>query len=120
MEDVEFCIKEKQDKIDRLKKLIKGKKDLVAARTKYRDNLKKENAEKKKDKLPVYKSNVNQMENRVSDKHVQNQMIRKEHQKLLEKLKETACIDIKQLIDYIFPIKEIVLKPDHFQVSSSF
>lgn len=117
LEDVEFYIKEKQDKIDRLRKLIKGKKEVVAARTKYRDNLKRENAEKKKDKLPVYQSNVNQMEYRVTDKHVQNQNIRKDHMKLLEKLKETACRDIKQLIDYIFPINEIVLKPDHFQVS---
>lgn len=118
LEDVTFCIKEKQDKIDRLKKLIKGKKEGVAARTKYRDSLKRENEEKKKDKLPVYQSNVNQMEYRVSDKHVQNQIIRKDYMKLLEELKETACKDIKQLIDYVFPINEIVLKPDHFQVSS--
>lgn len=117
LEDVEFCLKEKQEKIDRLKKLIKGKKDTVAARTKYRDNLKRENDEKRKDKLPVYQSNVNQMEYRVSDKRVQNQIIRKDHKKLLAEIKETVCRDIKQLTDYIFPIKEIVLKPDHFQVS---
>lgn len=117
LENLEICTREKIYEIYRLKTLIKKKKEVIAAKSRHREKLKKENEVGKGNKLPMYLSNVNQMANRVSDRRVRIEIKEEERTKILDELKETAKEEIQQLVKYIFPVKKIKLKNEHSQVS---
>lgn len=110
-ENLLFEIKRHREQVDLLQQLIAKKKTNLQTLTEQRNELAKANADKRKT-LPKYPIKVKELEDYVLDRIEKIGKLREHHQSLLDKLKDITRRGIRQLVEYIFPISEIVLKDE--------
>ncbi|XP_055849333.1 beclin 1-associated autophagy-related key regulator [Episyrphus balteatus] len=110
-ENMNFEIKRKKERITLLKQLIANKRVQINKKTEERNELKAANTEKNKH-LPKYPIKVKELEDYVLDRTEKINKLREKNNDLLEKLKKVSCVDIQKLVEYIFPISEVVLKDE--------
>ncbi|XP_055906508.1 beclin 1-associated autophagy-related key regulator [Eupeodes corollae] len=110
-ENMNFEIKRKKERITLLKQLISNKRVQINKKLEERNELKAANTEKNKH-LPKYPIKVKELEDYVLDRTEKINKLRDKNNELLEKLKKVSCIDIQKLVEYIFPISEVVLKDE--------
>lgn len=110
-ENLSFDIKRHREQVDLLQQLIAKKKKNLDSLTERRNELYKANSDKRKT-LPKYPIKVKELEDYVLDRIEKIDKLREKHYDLLDKLKDVTRRNIKQLVEYIFPISEIVLKDE--------
>ncbi|KAM7364534.1 autophagy related protein 14 isoform 1-T1 [Cochliomyia hominivorax] len=110
-ENLLFEIKRHREQVDLLHQLIAKKKANLQTLTEQRNELAKANSDKRKT-LPKYPIKVKELEDYVLDRIEKIGKLRERHYNLLDKLKDVTRRGIKQLVEYIFPISEIVLKDE--------
>lgn len=110
-ENVQFEIKRHQEQIGLLQQLIAKKKSTLQSLQEQRNELAKANNDKRKT-LPKYPYKVKELEDYVLDRIEKIGKLRERHHTLLDKLKDVTRRGIRQLVEYIFPISEIVLKDE--------
>ncbi|XP_075146847.1 autophagy related protein 14 [Haematobia irritans] len=106
-ENVIFEIKKHQEQVDLLKKLIAKKKLKLQTLQEQRNELAKANSDKRKT-LPKYPIKVKELEDYVLDRIEKIENLRKRHHSKLDSLKDVTLLRIRQLVEYIFPIYEIL------------
>ncbi|XP_005185860.2 beclin 1-associated autophagy-related key regulator [Musca domestica] len=110
-ENIRFEIKRHQEQVDLLQHLISNKKSTLQSLQEKRNELSKANSDKKKT-LPKYPIKVKELEDYVLDRIEKIDSLRERHTTLLDTLKDVTRRGIRQLVEYIFPISEIVLKDE--------
>lgn len=110
-ENMNFEIKRKKERITLLKQLIANKRVQINKKLEERNELKTANTEKNKH-LPKYPIKVKELEDYVLDRTEKINKLRDKNNELLEKLKQESCLDIQKLVEFIFPISEVVLKDE--------
>ncbi|XP_013118429.1 beclin 1-associated autophagy-related key regulator [Stomoxys calcitrans] len=116
-ENVIFEIKKHQEQVELLKELIAKKKSSLQSLQEQRNELAKANSDKRKT-LPKYPIKVKELEDYVLDRIEKIGNLRERHHTLLDTLKEVTRRGIRQLVEYIFPISEIVLKDEQRPTTS--
>ncbi|XP_030369880.1 beclin 1-associated autophagy-related key regulator [Scaptodrosophila lebanonensis] len=104
-------IKQKREQLLLMKQLIGKTSERLLALGEQRDELRRANAEKRKH-LPKYPIKVRELEDYVLDRIVKIDKLRDANQGLLDNIKQSARRSIQQLVAYIFPITEVVLKEE--------
>lgn len=110
-ENIQFEIKRKKEEINLLNQLIANKRSKLQELAEERDELKVANGEKSKN-LPKYPIKVKELEDYVLDRIEKISKHREKNANLLDNLKEKTRRDIQKLVQYIFPISEVVLKDE--------
>lgn len=110
-ENISFEIKRQQEQIALLRQLISTKQARLQALNEECNELAKNNS-KKRDTLPNYPIKVNKLQDFVLDRIEKNDKLREKHNTQLDNLKDITRRGIRQLVEYIFPISEIVLKDE--------
>ncbi|XP_061387131.1 beclin 1-associated autophagy-related key regulator [Musca vetustissima] len=116
-ENIRFEIKRHQEQVQLLQHLIANKKSTLLALQEKRNELSKANSDKKKT-LPKYPIKVKELEDYVLDRIEKIDSLRERHNTLLDTLKDVTRRGIRQLVEYIFPISEIVLKDEKTTVTA--
>ncbi|XP_064553180.1 beclin 1-associated autophagy-related key regulator [Drosophila montana] len=106
-----IAIRAKREQLQLLQQLIGSTTQRLHMLSEQRDELRHANAEKRKN-LPKYPTKVKMLEDYVIDRSMRIEKLRQQHMSLLDSIKQTARRDIKQLVTYIFPISEVVLKDE--------
>lgn len=106
-----IAIRAKREKLQLLQQLIGSTTHRLQTLSEQRDELRQANAEKRKN-LPKYPTKVKMLEDYVIDRSMRIDKLRQQHMNLLDSIKQTARRDIQQLVTYIFPISEVVLKDE--------
>uniref|UniRef100_A0A240SX83 Beclin 1-associated autophagy-related key regulator n=1 Tax=Glossina pallidipes TaxID=7398 RepID=A0A240SX83_GLOPL len=117
-ENVKFEIKRRGEQVSLLQSLISKKKEKLQKLKEQRNELAKANSDKSKT-LPKYPIKVKELEDYVLDRIEKINKLRERHQSLLQRKKELTRRNIQQLVEYIFPISEVVLKDEQSQPISS-
>lgn len=110
-ENIRFEIKKHQEQVNLLQQLITKKKATLQSLQEHRNELAKANSDKRKT-LPKYPIKVKELEDYVLDRIEKIDSLRERHYSLLDALKDVTRRGIRQLVEYIFPISEIVLKDE--------
>uniref|UniRef100_A0A1A9W7C8 Beclin 1-associated autophagy-related key regulator n=1 Tax=Glossina brevipalpis TaxID=37001 RepID=A0A1A9W7C8_9MUSC len=110
-ENVQFEVKCRREKVSLLHGLLTKKKGQLQKLMEQRNALAKANSDKSKT-LPKYPIKVKELEDYVLDRIEKISKLRERHQSLLEKKQEVTRRNIQQLVEYIFPISEVVLKDE--------
>ncbi|EDW53316.1 GM12766 [Drosophila sechellia] len=110
-EDRLMAIKAKRKQLELLQQLISGTGQRLLVLGERRDELRRANAEKRKN-LPKYPDKVKMLENYVLDRVEKIEKLRETHLGLLDSIKQAARRSIQQLVTYVFPIAEVVLKEE--------
>ncbi|ALC46402.1 CG11877 [Drosophila busckii] len=106
-----IAIRAKREQLQLLRQLIGSTTDRLQQLSMQRDELHQANEEKRKT-LPKYPNNVKMLEDYVIDRSMRIDKLRQQHTALLDSIKQAARRDIQQLVAYIFPIKEVVLRDE--------
>ncbi|XP_023169301.2 beclin 1-associated autophagy-related key regulator [Drosophila hydei] len=106
-----IAIRAKREQLQLLQQLIGNTTQRLQTLSEQRDELRQANAEKRKN-LPKYPTKVKMLEDYVIDRSMRIDKLRQHHMNLLDSIKQTARRDIQQLVTYIFPISEVVLKDE--------
>ncbi|XP_054725654.1 beclin 1-associated autophagy-related key regulator [Anastrepha obliqua] len=110
-ENLQSEIKRKKQRIQLLNRLIAEKQTLLANLKDQRDQLCKANNDKHK-QLPNYPIKVKALEDYVFDRFEKINKLRERHDAMMEKVQQVTRHDINQLVKYIFPISEVVLRDE--------
>ncbi|KAH8306256.1 hypothetical protein KR018_005320 [Drosophila ironensis] len=110
-EDRLMAIKAKRKQLELLQQLIGTTGQRLRTLGERRDELRRANAEKRKN-LPKYPDKVKMLEDYVLDRVEKIDKLRDTHQGLLDSAKQAARRSIQQLVTYVFPISEVVLKEE--------
>lgn len=110
-EDRLMAIKAKRKQLELLQQLIGSTGHRLRTLAERRDELRWANAEKRKN-LPKYPDKVKMLEDYVLDRVESIDKLRNTHQGLLDSIKQEARRGIQQLVSYVFPISEVVLKEE--------
>ncbi|XP_037707615.1 beclin 1-associated autophagy-related key regulator [Drosophila subpulchrella] len=110
-EDRLMAIKAKRKQLELLQQLISGTDKRLRVLGERRDELRRANAEKRKN-LPKYPEKVKMLEDYVLDRVEKIEKLRETHMGLLDSIKQAARRSIQQLVTYVFPIAEVVLKEE--------
>ncbi|XP_011193797.1 beclin 1-associated autophagy-related key regulator [Zeugodacus cucurbitae] len=108
-ENLQSEIKRKKQRIQLLNRLVTEKQVFLTKRKEQRDLLCKGNFDKRK-KLPNYPIKVKTLGDYVFDKYVEINKLREQHTGLLDKVQQGTRRNINELVKYVFPITEVVLK----------
>ncbi|KAH8310330.1 hypothetical protein KR044_000774 [Drosophila immigrans] len=106
-----IAIRAKREQLQLLQQLIGSTTQRLQRLGEQRDELRQANAEKRKN-LPKYPTKVKMLEDYVIDRSMRIDKLRQQHSGLLDSIKQTARRDIQQLVTYIFPISEVVLRDE--------
>ncbi|BFF92604.1 beclin 1-associated autophagy-related key regulator [Drosophila madeirensis] len=106
-----MAIKAKRKQLELLQQLIGSTTQRLLVLGEQRDELRLANAEKRKN-LPKYPIKVKMLEDYVLDRIEKIEKLRDTHLGLMDNIKQTARRGIQQLVTYIFPITEVVLKDE--------
>ncbi|XP_034113142.1 beclin 1-associated autophagy-related key regulator [Drosophila albomicans] len=106
-----IAIRAKREQLQLLQQLIGSTTQRLQRLNEQRDELRQANAEKRKN-LPKYPTKVKMLEDYVIDRSMRIDKLRQQHLGLLDSIKQTARRDIQQLVTYIFPISEVVLRDE--------
>jgi len=106
-----MAIKAKRKQLELLQQLISGTDKRLRVLGERRDELRRANAEKRKN-LPKYPEKVKMLEDYVLDRVEKIEKLRETHMGLLDSIKQAARRSIQQLVTYVFPIAEVVLKEE--------
>ncbi|KAH8346791.1 hypothetical protein KR084_011954 [Drosophila pseudotakahashii] len=110
-EDRLMAIKAKRKQLELLQQLISGTDKRLRVLGERRDELRRANAEKRKN-LPKYPEKVKMLEDYVLDRVEKIEKLRETQMGLLDSIKQAARRSIQQLVTYVFPIAEVVLKEE--------
>ncbi|XP_067617272.1 beclin 1-associated autophagy-related key regulator [Eurosta solidaginis] len=110
-ENVKWEIKHKKQRIKLLNRLIAEKRALLIKRKEQGDQLCKGNNDKRK-QLPNYPIKVKALEDYVYDRVEKIHKLRDRHDEMMDKVQQATRHDIDQLVRYIFPISEVVLRDE--------
>ncbi|XP_068157222.1 beclin 1-associated autophagy-related key regulator [Drosophila tropicalis] len=113
-----MAIKAKRKQLELLQQLIANKGKRLVALGEQRDELRRANAEKRKN-LPKYPNKVKHLEDYVLDRIEKIEQLRETHLGLIDNIKQAARRDIQQLVTYIFPITEVVLRDEQHRKMSN-
>lgn len=117
-EDLRFEIKRHQEHVRVLQELIAHKRTCLQTLSEQYQEITKANNEKRKT-LPKYPIKVKELEDYVLDRVEKISKLKERHQSLLQTLQKQTCASIQQVVQYIFPIQEIILKDESTIVASS-
>ncbi|XP_052839353.1 beclin 1-associated autophagy-related key regulator [Drosophila gunungcola] len=110
-EDRLMAIKAKRKQLELLQQLITGSGQRLRVLGERRDELRRANAEKRKN-LPKYPDKVKMLEDYVLDRVEKIEKLKETHLGLLDSIKQAARRGIQQLVTFVFPIAEVVLKEE--------
>ncbi|XP_037951515.1 beclin 1-associated autophagy-related key regulator [Teleopsis dalmanni] len=110
-ENVQLQIKRKKEELTFLRQVITKKRYKLTELREKQEDLCKVNFDKNKN-LPRYAIKVKELDNYVLDRFEKISKLRERRSKLFEKLQEATRRGITQLVSYIFPIQEIVLRDE--------
>ncbi|KAH8267844.1 hypothetical protein KR026_009011 [Drosophila bipectinata] len=116
-EDRLMAIKAKRKQLELLQQLVGSTSQRLRTLGERRDELRWANAEKRKN-LPKYPDKVKMLEDYVLDRVETIDKLRSTHQGLLDSIKQEARRGIQQLVSYVFPISEVVLKEEQQRKAS--
>ncbi|KAH8332504.1 hypothetical protein KR074_004287 [Drosophila pseudoananassae] len=116
-EDRLMAIKAKRKQLELLQQLVGSTSQRLRTLGERRDELRWANAEKRKN-LPKYPDKVKMLEDYVLDRVETIDKLRNTHQGLLDSIKQEARRGIQQLVSYVFPISEVVLKEEQQRKAS--
>lgn len=108
-ENLQCEIKQKKKRIQLLNRLVSEKEMFLTKRKEQRDQWSKGNFNKRK-QLPNYPLKVKALGDYVLDRYEKINKLRERHTGLLDKVQQITRHDINELIKYVFPISEVVLK----------
>lgn len=106
-----IAIRAKRERLQLLEQLIGSTQQRLQTLGERRDELRQANAKKRKI-LPNYPTKVKRLENTVIDLSSVIDNLRDQHVSLLDQIKQTSRRDIQQLVTYIFPVTEVVLRDE--------
>lgn len=112
-----IAIRAKREQLQLLKQLIGSTTQRLQHLGEQRDELRQANAEKCKN-LPKYPTKVKMLEDYVIDRSMRIDKLRQQHLGMLDSIKQTARKDIQQLVTFIFPITEVVLRDEQRKVTA--
>lgn len=110
-EDIRFEIKRHQEHVRVLQELIAHKRANIRTLNEQYQEITKANTEKRKT-LPKYPIKVKELEDYVLDRLEKINKLKERHQSLLHILQKQTCASIQQVVQYIFPIQEIILRDE--------
>lgn len=108
-ENLQCEIKQKKQTIQLLNRLVSEKQMFLTKRKEQRDQWSKVNFDKRK-QLPNYPIKVKALGDYVFDRYEKINKLRERYTGLLDKVQQVTRHDINELVKYVFPISEIVLK----------
>lgn len=117
-EDIRFEIKRHQEHVRVLQELIATKRTCIQNLSEQCQEIIKANSEKRKT-LPKYPIKVKELEDYVLDRLEKINKLKERHLALLQTLQKQTCASIQQVVQYIFPIQEIILKEESLHFANS-
>lgn len=109
---MQFEIARKKEQQQLLKSVIAKKKASLEMLKTKKDEIRRQNLDKRKH-LPHYPIKVKELEDYVLDRVEKISKLREKYGSLLQNIQQYSRKSIQQLVEFIFPISEIVLKDEH-------